>query len=76
MAVQLKGVLPMGKTEPSGGVHPFDLIAQLSVALSIRFGTTAPVGIVHLRVGLRQVIRGFSLSLTVTLALHGLVCPF
>ena len=76
VAVQLKAVLPIGKTEPAGGVQPFDWIAQLSVALSIRLDTTAPEGIVHLSVGLKQVITGGSLSLTMMLALHEFFWPF
>src|SRR6266699_6798706 len=67
VAVQIKGSEPSGNVDPSPGVHPFEAIEQLSEALSISFATTAPAGLVHSSFGVRQVMVGFSVSLTVTL---------
>ena len=67
VAMQVKGSEPSGNVDPSPGVHPCDAIPQLSDTLSISFATTAPAGLLHSSFGVRQLMVGFSVSLTVTL---------
>ena len=69
-AVQVKGSEPSGNVAPSPGLHPFDEIEQLSEMVSISFGTTAPAGLVHSSFGVKHVMVGFSVSLTVTVNSH------
>jgi len=67
VATQVKGSEPSGNVDPSAGVQVFDETPQLSATLSINFATAAPAGLVHSSFGVRQLMVGFSVSLTVTL---------
>jgi len=75
VAVQVAGVVPNPNVEPDGGTQLDVTAGQLSNTVGVRFAA-APLELVHIiDCGAGQVMVGFCMSLTVTVALQDALSP-